>query len=73
MLLEVLMTFTLDVGTSALSSVHLDLDWIINGDSNTFDFDINYDGATNYVDVDGDEQHSKLYRFSGYAGWIFLS
>ena len=34
-------TFTLDTGTSALSE-NLDLDWIINGDSNTFDFDINF-------------------------------
>ena len=32
--------FTLDVGTSALAGT-LDLDWIINGDSNTFDFDLN--------------------------------
>jgi hypothetical protein len=33
-------TFTLDTGTTALAS-GLDLDWIINGDDNTFDFDIN--------------------------------
>ena len=46
-------TFTLDFGTSALAGT-LDLDWIINGDSNTFDFDINSDDATSYVDVDGD-------------------
>ena len=37
--------FTLDTGTTALAGT-LDLDWIINGDSNVFDFDINYDGAT---------------------------
>ena len=37
-------TFTLDHGTTALAGT-LDLDWIIQGDSNTFDFNINYDGA----------------------------
>ena len=31
--------FTLNVGTTALTG-NLDLDWIINGSSNTFDFDI---------------------------------
>ena len=46
-------TFTLDHGTSALAAT-LDLDWIIQGDGNQFDFDINYDGGTSYVDVDGD-------------------
>lgn len=62
-------TFTLDTGTSALSE-NLDLDWIINGDSNTFDFDINYDGATNYVDVDGDD-NTVNFTGSGYAGGYF--
>lgn len=63
--------FTLDIGTSALAST-LDLDWIINGDSNTFDFDINYDLATNYVDVDGD---SNTINFSGSGyqdGYFYL-
>ena len=45
-------------------------DWIINGDSNTFDFDINYDGATNYVDVDGDS-NTVNFTGSGYAGGYF--
>ena len=62
-------TFTLDTGTSALSE-NLDLDWIINGDSNAFDFDINYDGATNYVDVDGDS-NTVNFTGSGYAGGYF--
>ena len=62
-------TFTLDTGTSALSGT-LDLDWIINGDSNTFDFDINYDDATNYVDVDGDS-NTVNFTGSGYAGGYF--
>ena len=62
-------TFTLDHGTSALAAT-LDLDWIINGDGNTFDFDINYDGATNYVDVDGDS-NTLNFTGSGYAGGYF--
>jgi hypothetical protein len=62
-------TFTLDTGTSALAAT-LDLDWIIQGDSNTFDFDINYDGATNYVDVDGDS-NTVNFTGSGYAGGYF--
>ena len=62
-------TFTLDHGTTALAAT-LDLDWIINGDSNKFDFDINYDGATNYVDVDGDD-NTVTFTGSGYAGGYF--
>ena len=63
--------FTLDIGTSALAST-LDLDWIINGDSNTFDFDINYDLATNYVDVDGDS-NTINFDGSGYQnGYFYL-
>ena len=62
-------TFTLDNGTTALAAT-LDLDWIVNGDSNTFDFDINYDGATNYVDVDGDD-NTVSFTGSGYAGGYF--
>ena len=38
-------TFTLDLATSSMSS-NTDLDWIINGDSNTINADIDYDGAT---------------------------
>ena len=52
-------TFTLDVATNDLAST-LDLDWIIQGDSNVFDFDIDYDLATNYVDVDGDSNTKTL-------------
>ena len=62
-------TFTLDHGTTALAAT-LDLDWIIQGDDNTFDFDINYDGATNYVDVDGDD-NTVTFKGSGYAGGYF--
>ena len=62
-------TFTLDHGTSALAAT-LDLDWIIQGDGNTFDFDINYDGGTSYVDVDGDS-NNVTFTGSGYAGGYF--
>ena len=62
-------TFTLDHGTTALAAT-LDLDWIIQGDSNTFDFDINYDGGTSYVDVDGDS-NTVNFTGSGYAGGYF--
>ena len=62
-------TFTLDHGTTALAAT-LDLDWIVNGDDNTFDFDINYDGGTSYVDVDGDD-NTVTFTGSGYAGGYF--
>ena len=62
-------TFTLDHGTSALAAT-LYLDWIIQGDGNTFDFDINYDGGTSYVDVDGDS-NTLNFTGSGYAGGYF--
>lgn len=64
-------TFTLDVATGDLAST-LDLDWIINGDSNEFDFEIDYDLATNYVDVDGD---SNTVNFDGdgyQSGYFYL-
>ena len=59
-------TFTLDHGTSALAAT-LDLDWIIQGDGNTFDFDINYDGGTSYVDVDGEYSDWKWDKREGLA------
>ena len=51
-------------------ATNTDLDWIVNGDGNVFDFDINYDGATNYVDVDGDS-NTVNFEGSGYAGGYF--
>ena len=63
--------FTLDIGTSALAST-LDLDWVIQGDSNELDFDINYDLGTNFVDIDGD---SNTVNFSGsgkQGGYFYL-
>ena len=53
-------TFTLDLATNALAST-TDLDWIVQGDSNTIDADI--DGDSNAVNFDGD----------GYAqGYFYL-
>jgi len=63
--------FTLDIGTTALAST-LDLDWIIQGDSNTLDFDINYDLGTSYVDIDGDS-NTVNFSGSGYqSGYFYL-
>lgn len=63
--------FTLDIATNDLASA-LDLDWIINGDSNVFDFDIDIDSATSYVDIDGDS-NTITYDGDGYAeGYFYL-
>ncbi len=62
-------TFTLDVATNDLAGT-LDLDWIIQGDGNTFDFDIDSDTATNYVDVDGDS-NTVNFDGDGYADQFF--
>ena len=61
--------FVLDLATSSMAS-NTDLDWIINGDSNVFDFNINYDGGTNYVDVDGND-NTVNFTGQGYAGGYF--
>ena len=47
-------TFTLNQGTSAMAAT-LDLDWIIQGSNNTITSNINIDGATQYVDIDGSD------------------
>ena len=49
-------TFTLNQGTSALAS-QLDLDWIIQGSNNTITSNINIDGATNYMEIDGSDNN----------------
>ena len=64
-------TFTLDLGTNDLAGT-IDLDWIVQGSSNTFDFDIDIDQATSYVDVDGDS-NTVTYDGDGYAsGYFYL-
>lgn len=48
-------------------SGYLDLDWIILGDSNVFDFDIDYANAINYVDING-SSNNLTFNASGYGG-----
>jgi hypothetical protein len=62
-------TFTLNHGTTALAAT-LDLDWIINGTGNQVTSNINYDGATNYLDLDGNS-NTVNFTGSGYAGGYF--
>ena len=47
-------TFTLNQGTTALAAT-LDLDWIIQGSNNTITSNVNIDGATQYIDIDGSD------------------
>tara|TARA_R100001443_G_C3363204_1_gene179448 strand:- start:5113 stop:5826 length:714 start_codon:yes stop_codon:yes gene_type:complete len=62
-------TFTLNHATVALAST-LDLDWIINGSSNSITAAIDIDGATNYMDIDGSD-NTVTYDGDGYAGGYF--
>ena len=62
-------TFTLNQATSAMAST-LDLDWTINGSNNSVTADIDYDTATNYMDIDGDDNTVTL-DADGYAGGYF--
>ena len=59
-------TFNLKAGEDDDVS-YLDLDWIIPGDSNAFDFDIDYENATNYVDVNG-SSNTINFLGNGYGG-----
>ena len=61
--------FELNIATNALAEC-LDLDWTINGDSNTLDFTIDVDSATSYVDIDGDS-NTITYDGRGYADGYF--
>ena len=45
---------TLNQATAALASA-LDLDWIIQGSGNSLTADIDIDGATNYMNIDGND------------------
>ena len=62
-------TFTLNQATAALAST-LDLDWIINGSSNSITSAIDIDAATNYMDIDGSD-NTITYDGDGYAGGYF--
>ena len=46
---------------------YLNLDWIILGDSNEFDFDIDYANAINLVDING-SSNDITFTASGYGG-----
>ena len=62
-------TFTLDLATTSLAS-NADIDWIISGDGNTFDFNINNSDATNDVNVDGNDNNVN-FTGQGFAGGYF--
>ena len=62
-------TFTLDLATAALAS-GADIDWIVQGDSNTINSDLDVDSATQYIDLDGDS-NTVTYDGDGYAGAYF--
>ena len=46
---------------------YLNLDWIILGDSNEFDFDIDYANAINLIDING-SSNDITFTASGYGG-----
>ena len=48
-------------------SSYLDLDWIILGDSNILNFDIDYENAINYLDING-SSNTIDFTASGYSG-----
>ena len=62
-------SMTLNQATNALAAT-LDLDWIIQGSSNSITSSIDIDGATNYMDIDGSD-NTVTYDGDGYAGGYF--
>ena len=60
---------TLDLATTSLAS-NADIDWVIDGSGNTFDFNINNADATNDVNVDGND-NTLTFTGQGYAGGYF--
>ena len=58
--------FDIAIAENADSS-YLDLDWIILGDSNVLDFDIDYENAINYLDING-SSNAIDFTASGYSG-----
>jgi hypothetical protein len=61
--------FTLNHAMVAQATT-LDLDWIINGSSNSITAAIDIDAATNYMDIDGSD-NAVTYDGDGYAGGYF--
>ena len=62
-------TMTLNQATNSIAAT-LNLDWIIQGSSNTITSSIDIDGATNYMDIDGSD-NAVTYDGDGYAGGYF--
>ena len=62
-------SMTLNQATNALAAT-LDLDWIIQGSSNSITSSKDIDGATNYMDIDGSD-NTVTYDGDGYAGGYF--
>ena len=62
-------TFTLNHAMVAQATT-LDLDWIINGSSNSITAAIDIDAATNYMDIDGSD-NTVSYDGDGYSGGYF--
>ena len=58
--------FDIAIAENADSS-YLDLDWVILGDSNILDFDIHYENAINYLDING-SSNAIDFIASGYSG-----
>ena len=58
--------FDVAIAENADSS-YLDLDWVILGDSNVLDFDIDYENAINYLDING-SSNAIDFIASGYSG-----
>ena len=61
--------FTLNQANAAQAST-LDLDWIINGSSNSITAAIDVDLATNYLDINGSD-NTLTYDGDGYSGGYF--
>tara|TARA_R100001509_G_scaffold2023_1_gene1667 strand:- start:2142 stop:2855 length:714 start_codon:yes stop_codon:yes gene_type:complete len=62
-------TFTFNHAMVAQATT-LDLDWIINGSSNSITAAIDIDAATNYMDIDGSD-NTVSYDGDGYSGGYF--
>ena len=58
--------FDIAIAENADSS-YLDLDWVILGDSKILDFDIDYENAINYLDING-SSNAIDFIASGYSG-----
>ena len=62
-------TMTLNHAMTALAA-NLDLDWTVQGGGNNITASIDVDGATNYMNIDGND-NTVTYDGDGYAGGYF--